>query len=275
MIIIPKLSSGLGNRLFQYACAQGVAEKWKGNVIFLLSQCGSTDHGSFNNIFKMFPSIPVETAPPHVNKWSYFHEGDGAAFTYEEFPEVPNLELAIITGCRQSELYFPKSRIEPSWSSLGYESLLESYNLNTDEKQKNTWWLHVRLGDYRKLSHHYIDLRSYYLKAFLLLKKGSRILWASDEPDIYGEYLKNIAAECGHELILIKETDELKTLYLLSHCKAGGIGSNSTYSWWAAYFSGGGKSEGTWYFPEIWGNEMYGLPKSRDIYSGWMTKLSV
>ena len=64
-------------------------------------------------------------------------------------------------------------------------------------------------------------------------------------------------------------------MYILSHCKAGGIGSNSTFSWWAAYFSGGGTGTGKWYFPEIWGRESHGLPRAKDIYSSWMTKLTI
>jgi hypothetical protein len=276
MWIIPKLSSGLGNRLFQYACAEGLADKWNGTVKFLLSKCGPTEHGDYENIFKMFPTVSLEIAPPQqINTWMYFHESPGNAFTFQEFPAAAPVDLAIVTGSRQSERYFPRTRIEPSWSTLGYNGLLKEYDLDTNDKQKNTWWLHVRLGDYRILPHHYLNLKAYYLRAFQKIPRGSRILWASDEPEVYRNYLEKIAEEYDLRLELIREDDELKTMYILSHCKAGGIGSNSTFSWWAAYFSGGGLGTGSWYFPEIWGKELHGLPQARDIYSSWMTKLSV
>jgi hypothetical protein len=57
--VAPHLTGGLGNRLFQYAAAAGLAEKWQREVIFFLPRCGETSHGAFNNIFELLPSVKV------------------------------------------------------------------------------------------------------------------------------------------------------------------------------------------------------------------------
>jgi len=272
MWIIPCLTDGLGNRLFQYAAAAGLAEKTKGSLVFLLPKCGKTGHGDFENIFKLFPKVPIEFTLQVGASYRYFDEKDGNAFTYEPFPNA-SVENILVRGCRQTELYFPASGILPDWSSLD-KNLLTKYNIDTPEKQEKTWFLHVRLGDYRILPHHYLDLRSYYRSALSKIPIGSTIIWSSDEPEIYKEFLEGLAMQYGLHLVLNKENDELETLYILSHCKAGGVCSNSTFSWWAAYFSrsGSGSKSGIWYIPEKWGAN---LPPARDIYSSWMTKLAI
>lgn len=274
LVCVPRLTDGLGNRLFQYAAAVGLSEKWKSKVIFLLSKCEKTGHGDFENIFKLFPQTLLETAAPS-NGFQILHETPNAPFTFEEFPSRPSSQVAIITGCRQSEKYFINTPIIPDWSSVN-QSLLGKYG-----PLETSWFLHVRLGDYRKLPHHFLDLRNYYTDAFSRIPRGSMIIWASDEPGIYKNYLETMAGLFNHTLVLIEEEDELETLFILSHCKAGGICSNSTFSWWAAYFSRGCRDEDTkaekatkaaWYFPSVWG---YNLPPATDIYSDWMVKLDL
>ena len=63
MWISAHLTGGIGNRLFEFAAALGLAEKWNRDAVFFLPRCGPTNHGPFDTIFKMFPKIPViETA---------------------------------------------------------------------------------------------------------------------------------------------------------------------------------------------------------------------
>lgn len=264
--VIPALTCGLGNRLFVYAAAEGLAERYGGKVKFMLAKCHPTGHGDFENIFKMFPSVPFEEGGGS-GVVEYYKEAGEDVFTYRELAQ-PTSDFVVLGGCRQSWKYGPRRQLEPAWS---YPALDAKYQLVAGAP---CWFLHVRLGDYRILAHHFIDLRDYYRRALSQLPRGARVLWASDEPGLIRGYLESVAGELGLTLVEIEETDELEVLYVLSKCRAGGIGSNSTFSWWAAYFARGGKNLGQrWFFPARWGNA--GLPVARDIYCEWMTLLEV
>jgi hypothetical protein len=67
----PQLSGGLGNRLFQYACTKGYSEKTNRKTYFLLPTSGKTDHGAFENIFNLFPEIPILES---IDRWYKYEE---------------------------------------------------------------------------------------------------------------------------------------------------------------------------------------------------------
>ena len=234
--------------------------------MFMISKCHPTEHGDFENIFKMFPSVPV-VLRVEGDELDIRREQWERVFTYEELAKPAPASLVLLEGFRQSWKYLPRRQLVPTWD---YPALDEKYQLGDG----TSWFLHVRLGDFRKLPHHFIDLREYYKNALSKIPIGSRVLWASDEPAIYREYLDEVAGRMGLKMIEIEETEELEVLYIFSKCKAGGIGSNSTFSWWAAYFARGGREgEGSWFFPARWGNAH--LLAVEEIYASWMTRLDV
>lgn len=263
------LTGGLGNRLFQHAAAAGLAEKWKYPLVFCIPECEPTNHGPFDTIFKLFPSIPQVNEVKEVQR---LPEPNGAVFTYCPLPESPTSSFVSIDGWRQTDMYFPKEGIRANFdSALSFErrhTLLSQFNLLGDQRYQ-TWFLHVRLGDYKILPHHQIDINSYYSNAVKHIPKGAKVLLFCDELREYGRFLQEYFAKLGLNIQDADVPHELEALYLMSQCKGGAIVANSTFSWWGAYFARESHREPSAYiatYPDVWGK---GLPKAHDIVPSW------
>lgn len=264
------LTGGLGNRLFQHAAAAGLAEKWNVPLVFYLPECTETGHGPFENIFKLFPTLPKLTAPVPVHR---IPEAFHGVFTYEPFQEKPSHPFNSVDGWRQSELYFPKKGLKPSFDTVfskeQQDELLCLYNMNTEDTRRTTWFIHVRLGDYKILPHHQIDLNDYYSKAIQHVPKLAKILLFCDEIDQFGATFQEYFQKLGYTVMPVKHLDELETLFLMSQCWGGAIVANSTFSWWGAYFAHLSHPEPSKYtalYPSIWGK---GLPEAKDVVPSW------
>jgi hypothetical protein len=264
------LTGGLGNRLFQHAAAAGLSEKWKVPLVFYLPDCTETGHGAFDNIFKLFPSIPQINSTVPIQRIPEPHNG---VFTYTPFPEVCPYPYLTVDGWRQSELYFPSQGIVPDFeaaiSKERCESLLAEYSLQTVEKRERTWFIHIRLGDYKILPHHQINIGDYYSKAIKYIPKNATILLFSDEIKEYGETLVAFFHTLGYTVKPVTLSDELESLYLMSQCWGGAIVANSTFSWWGAYLSRKLQPTPSSYvavYPSVWGK---GLPEAKDVVPLW------
>jgi len=267
------LTGGLGNRLFQHAAACGLSEKWKLPLVFYLPDCAETNHGPFDNIFKLFPRVPkVETIVP----FKRLPEAHGGVFTFEPFPQDPPDTFMTVDGWRQSPLYFPSYGIVPDFESAIPEerrmSLLKEYKLNELTKSQS-WFIHVRLGDYKILPHHQIDLNSYYSKAIQHLPKGAHVLLFSDEIGSHGVTFCEYFQKLNIQVTPVNISDELEALFLMSQCWGGSIVANSTFSWWGAYFARLFTPQKDTYkavYPTVWGR---GLPVAKDIVPAWGIKV--
>jgi Glycosyl transferase family 11 len=220
-----RLSCGLGNRLFQLAAAHKVAESWRVPLVFAMPYCLPSEHGDFESIFKLFPGIQkLWKAEPLLAI------DQERCFEFISFPHTPPADRILLRGHWQAADYISDS-FKPSWDCMAGSGLLERWNLVTQEQQQKTAFLHVRLGDYRVLPHHQVNLLSYYVKAMAMFNTDTRFLVFSDEPAIAKTLLV-----FGDRCVFVDEAGELEALYLMSHCAAGAITANSTFSWWGAYF---------------------------------------
>lgn len=262
------LTGGIGNRLFQHAAAAGLAEKWSVPLVFYLPECGPTNHGAFENIFKLFPTVPRILNEVPVERLAEPKDG---TFTYTPFPEQQTSSYVSIDGWRQTERYFPKNGLFPDFeaaiSKERCESLLQEYDLDTVEKRQATWFLHVRLGDYKILPHHQIDIHNYYEKAVKHIPQGARVLLFSDDIEPLGMFLLGFLRQMGIEPIPVYLKDELDSLYVMSQCWGGAVVANSTFSWWGAYFAKRYQPKGyVSVYPSVWGKR---LPAATDIVPSW------
>jgi hypothetical protein len=268
--IAPQLTGGIGNRLFQYAAAAGLAEKWGQPVVFFLPRCGPTDHGPFDTIFKLLPGVPkVDLA----NSWEVLTEPYRGMYTYYPFPEKRKVEGCFtIQGWRQSEKYFPSGGVILDFeNALGPEKALQIRQQISDPY--NTWFIHVRLGDYKVLPHHQVNLMSYYAKCIYQIPKGSTLILLSDEVKLCEEPISEMAKNNDLHFSICDSPDEVTALYVMSHCKGGAITANSTFSWWGAYSAHQGCSPlFKAFYPLNWGN---GMPPPTDVVPTWGTGLDV
>ncbi len=269
------LTGGLGNRLFQHAAAAGLSEKWKIPLVFYLPDCTPTGHGPFENIFKLFPTVPqVQTSVEYFR----LPEAPNGVFTYEPFPSDPPFPYLTVDGYRQSELYFPSRGIHLDFESAipdyRRQEVLSQYSLQSQESKMNTWFLHIRMGDYKILPHHQIDLATYYPEAVNYIPKGAKLLLFSDEIEEYGGFFTAFFKQFDIDPVPATVSDELETLYLMSQCWGGAVVANSTFSWWGAYCAKQRVPNPSVYkaiYPGKWGR---GLPEAKDIVPLWGIKVA-
>jgi len=272
--VAPHLDGGLGNRLFQYAAAAGLAERWKFDTAFLASRFGNNNHGSIATLFRMFPSVPlIDVNEPILE----LKEPPGAMYTFTDYSVVAPVST-LIGGARQNITYFPKnpSLLQPDWDSALGGPLVRTFlahdaGLAARAHQESTVSIHFRLGDYRYIAHHQIDLGNYYRTALDRVPAGCRLHLFSDEPALCQAHFQSYATRKGLTLTVAKVRSDIETLYEMSLCLGGNIVGNSTFSWWAAWYAHAAGSPWATY-PEKWGN---GLPSPGGLVPNWGEQIAV
>jgi hypothetical protein len=272
--VAPHLDGGLGNRLFQYAAAAGLAERWNFDTAFLASRFGNNNHGSIATLFRMFPSVPLIDADGPILE---LKESTGAIYSFTEYTVVPPVST-LIGGARQNINYFPKnlSLLQPDWDSalggpLVRTFLTQDADLTTRAQQEKTVSIHFRLGDYRYMPHHQLDLGNYYKAALQRVPAGHRLHLFSDEPALCKVYFQAYAARKGLAFTTAKVRSDIETLYEMSLCLGGNIVGNSTFSWWAAWYAHTAGSPWATY-PDKWVN---GLPCPGGLVPNWGEQIAV
>ena len=242
--VASKLQCGLGNRLFQLAVAHKMSVDWAVPLVFAMPYCSPSEHGDFTTIFKLFPNVPkVWKAEADLSL------EQAEAFEHILLPPSPPAGRTLLRGFWQVADYVLDS-FEPSWDLVGdKDTLLDRWKLTTDLQKSKTAFLHVRLGDYKVLPHHQVNLLSYFAECIQAFPDDTRFLVFSDSPE-EAATLPVFNERC----IFIDEKDEYRALYLMSRCWAGAICANSTFSWWGAFFGRQAAKSDTYkaYMPSKW-----------------------
>jgi len=223
-----RIRNGLGNRIFQVLAALGYAEKYNKIVVLCesLSINGEILHEKDTDIYikQLFPLIKW------VNNYTRYidYKEKGDPWSYYEIPYFNTNVL--LHGHYQNELYFPSSSMIPNIRTAYY---------------KNTYFVHIRAGDYLSLRAWSFDLTEYYKKCFNILGKDVKYIVFSNDNIYAKKYMSNFDIK----YTISDKTNQLDTLIEMANC-AGGICANSTFSWMGAFFQGDKRGQvfmpGTW-----------------------------
>ena len=239
-----EMAGRLGNQMFIVATAHSLAIDNDDRVLYPYSIEG------------MCPT-PKETA---VHRQTIFRNLDYTnnlsflKFVHSEHPdmkfqEIEYKENLLLRGYFQSERYFKHNREQILKLFSPQRQIIEFMN----KKYKNLIdseecvSIHVRRGDYLKLSDfHNVLGKKYYHKA-MKEYDGAKFIFFSDDIDWCRETFKDT------KFVFIEKQPDVMDLFLMSKITHNII-ANSSFSWWAAWLNENEKQTvicpGKWFGPK-------------------------
>jgi hypothetical protein len=238
-----RLEGGIGNNLFQIACAYAYSLKHNKELVLVNEKFGST-HSPLSlykdNILRKINFLPSYD----FSKFKIYNE---PFFHYQEIPFIEG--DVYLTGYYQSELYFKEYEKEIRELFDFPEELINSMK----EKYKNflnkeTCSVHVRRGNYLQLQHvHPIQNINYYMKAIRTMSENALFFVFSD--DI--EFCKSMFPNIPEKFIYIQDQEDYLDLLLMNIC-TDSITANSSFSWWGAWLRESSNEQRIVVSPSVW-----------------------
>ena len=261
-----RVHGGLGNQMFQIASGYGIAKDNDMNFIIINSSNIKRDFTHiennnmlFKSIFSQFPNTELKYIKDISTVGQLCKEEESDCFLYT--PKTFNNDI-ILSGYFQNEKYFARYKDELIYffkTTKEYERLQHIFCKKDASMFKNSYFIHVRRGDYVNNKLYEIDCDTYYTKSI------SRILEL--DPEAYFFIFSNDIEYCKTYSVLndinkkfIKNDNCVESIYLMSFCEKGGICANSSFSWWASYLNTNPTKVVT--FPSKWLNNNW----KNDIY---------
>ena len=249
MSLIPVIKGGLGNQLFQLATVWSISKSqrrpFKLNPRYILQN----KHSATN----YFDNLLAYWKP-------YFSDHDESRIIKEDEFFRPQQDIlkqigtdkkrgAVIDGYFQTAKY-----IDPY-----YKEFTGNLRWNTDIVRKydelaTSAFIHVRGGDYLQPQFakvHHIDMTDYYKRALQHIKDKAVNHFYVFTNDIPYLESKHFFDDIRYTVVPSTES-EVDSLYLMSKCGGGGIGVNSSFSWWGLYLD---KSRKNLILPDRWFND--------------------
>jgi hypothetical protein len=193
-------------------------------------------------ISRIFPCVNVVDTLQNITVIN-----EHSLFTYT--PLTNYATNVLLNGYFQNENYFPSSKLIPSIKTSYYP---------------NTYFIHIRAGDYLKSAVFNHDLSVYYENCINTLGPSVKYIVFSND----NEYAKRYMANFNVQYTLSDKTDQVEVLIEMANCE-GGICANSSFSWLGAFFQD--KTLGKRFMPSVWmnGTDCSGL------YPRWATVISI
>jgi hypothetical protein len=223
-MLIPTIRGGLGNVMFELASVYSVAKQ--------------TGHsfGIYKLAKEQIAHASVDATETILRPWLQFQVGSRTESTpVEQFRDkdgyVP--DIGILRNYSNSthvmmEGYFQRqSLIAPH-----KDEVIALFDISGTSVEPNSYFLHVRRGDYVGNSFHEFNLNDYYRRAIAKFPQSATAHIVSN--DI--EWCRSWTAldDIHHTFV---SSDEVTTLVHMAHCDLGGIAANSTFSWWGLYLN--------------------------------------
>lgn len=242
-----KLQGGLGNQLFQIYTTIAYASQTNKKFFFLniheLKSSVTDRHTYWDSFLKSLKPFLIDPELINKDKLLLIKE---KGFTYDMLPlPISEKKINILNGYFQSYKYF--DHYFQTINRLLKIDVIKVELTNKYRKLINDDFptsIHFRLGDYKKLSDHYVILSvDYYraaLKCLLLTNLVTKVLYFCEEQDL--EDVEATIAILETDFPNIKfiraepELEDSEQLILMSLCR-NNIIANSTFSWWGAYLN--------------------------------------
>lgn len=266
-----ELSGGIGNQLFQYAAALGLSRRLSAELVLDVSWYQRALRQGPSRFLELETCLETGTGPQRSSTrspyWRHFDWLLRHQLVLRDDNTTPDEFLSISTS--------RNIRLKGYWQNRNYFAPIASHLLDSfrrslfisssslevlqDISHSTALGVHVRRGDYvmdpRTRAYHGVSDMSYYHRAVNNVCAAThvdRIFVFSDDVEWCK---KNIHFDVESTIVSgsIPDTDQLK---LLARCQHHVI-SNSSYSWWAAWF---GQSESqVVMFPKRWFADGRGL----------------
>lgn len=245
------LKDGLCNKLFQISAAYSYSRQYDRNLIFYDDLYLASSHDNINSYkYSIFSKIPF--ANSHLfEKWEEYNE---SKFAYQPIPKID--KNLILNGYFQSFQYFMPYLDELKYL-FGFNKIDKIKNEYSNILNKKNCSIHVRRGDYLKLSdHHPVQSLDYYNEAVSLFDSDTLFIVFSDDIN----WCKN---NFKYNAVFIEGNSPDKDLYLMSLCQDHII-SNSTFGWWGSIVSN--NIEAKVIAPQKWFGLVYSNNNTKDLY---------
>jgi len=224
------LYGGLCNQMFQIATTYAYAKRHGYKYGFDLDSCYTPNQGNVSSVYSntIFKNIP--NVKPYGVEFKYKE----SSFGYSEIPDMGDRNI-LLDGYFQSYKYFSDFVDDVKSLFVFPENIINNVNkyLLGEINNNSTTAIHVRRGDYLKHPNfHMICDKDYYDRAILEILKyvgHTNFILISDDIN----WCKNNFS--GDNIYYSPFTNEIEDLYLISKCN-NQIISNSTFSWWGAFF---------------------------------------
>jgi hypothetical protein len=267
------IQGGLGNQLFQLACAMSMAEKYKKKLILNQYAVIPNPHQNYDRnttmdiIKKLFPTLSICNEKIYSHHFHKYKEEKNDCFLFNEekidtiFNTYNNI---VLEGYFINYNYIPTHIFDQINVSPRDDRLL-----NFDFS--NFYFIHIRLGDYLKNQIYQINLITYYnycINQILYLTSDAKFIICTNQYDaIFQNYIKKLPTNIKY-IIQHKNNTDIDTLYIMMSCK-GGICSNSTLSFMGSVLQ---KKRECVYMPYPFVNFLDGFDDSNvpfEMYPDW------
>jgi len=271
------VQGGIGNQLFQIAAGHGWMKKYPDRYILtylgptptepaVLKKIMAQENYRYEPLSKVIPKLKED----YIQGKLFFYDEDKPetnAYVHNDtvLDSVHDIDV-YMSGYFQNEKYFKE-----------YKEKFQLYYVEEDRvtdliqkypSAQNSYFIHVRRGDYVNHGFLGIDLTIYFKSSiFYIINKEENPHFYIISDDI--EYCKQSPIFENIDKTFIEGSSELDDFHLIYLCKKGGICSNSTFSWWGSYLNQ--NPEKTVIFPKKWAN----TDKPVDIFYEYSTTMPV
>jgi hypothetical protein len=220
-MLIPHILGGLGNVMFELASVYSISKQVEHSFgIYELTnhQIAHATVDATQTILR--PWLQFTIKPSIYN--ATFSEKNGYIPDISILRNYSNDVHVRMKGCFQRQSLIAPYKTE----------ILKLFDVPDVTVEPNSYFLHVRRGDYVGNSFHEFNLNDYYRRAIAKFPQSATVHIVSNDIEWCKSW--SVLDDIHHTFV---SGDEVTTLAHMAHCDLGGIAANSSYSWWGLYLN--------------------------------------